>query len=164
MPIASLIFATLAALLHVFFWVLESLRWRQPATWKRFGAKSQEDADAIAPMAFNQGFYNLFLAAGTLIGVVFSISSRGGHGDTITGSFSGGFSADQSAPDGGASAFVQGLSAFRDHYIGNSLIWFGLTCMLGAAIVLVLSNRKLARAAAIQGTFPALALLIALAF
>jgi uncharacterized membrane protein len=34
-PITSLVLATLAALLHVFFWVLESLRWREPTTQLR---------------------------------------------------------------------------------------------------------------------------------
>jgi putative membrane protein len=56
------LFAGLAALLHVYIWTMESLTWRKPATWKRFGVSSQEEAETQAMFAFNQGFYNLFLA------------------------------------------------------------------------------------------------------
>lgn len=151
MPIASLVFATLAALLHVVFWVLESLKWHQPATWKRFGAKNQTEANAIAPMAYNQGFYNLFLALGALVGVALAVDARGGTSDWDT------------VVNEGPSAvamFVQ--EAVRQTDVANTLIAFTMMCMLGAALVLVISNRKMARAAAIQGTAPALALLIAL--
>jgi putative membrane protein len=70
MLIAAQIFATLAALLHIAFFVLESVLWSRPAIHGRFGITSQEKADAIRPMAYNQGFYNLTLAIGVLIGVV----------------------------------------------------------------------------------------------
>ncbi|MCW2926865.1 MAG: hypothetical protein JWM86_833 [Thermoleophilia bacterium] len=68
LALVAVVGAVVASLLHVVFFVLESLRFRDPATWRRFGVASQEHADAIAPMAFNQGFYNLFLALGTLVG------------------------------------------------------------------------------------------------
>jgi putative membrane protein len=67
-PIA-LVAAGIAAAIHVFFFVLESLRFRQPATWRRFNVESQRDADLLGPMAFNQGFYNLFLAVGAAGGI-----------------------------------------------------------------------------------------------
>lgn len=70
MTTVALIFAGLAAALHVFIWTMESLTWKQPKTWKRFGLESQADADTTAPLAFNQGFYNLFLALGAIIGIV----------------------------------------------------------------------------------------------
>jgi putative membrane protein len=38
--------------------------------WKRFGVADQATADATKPMAYNQGFYNLFLAIGAIIGLV----------------------------------------------------------------------------------------------
>ncbi len=66
--IVALAGAVVASLLLIAFFVLESLRFREPRTWRRFGVASQEDANAIAPMAYNQGFYNLFLAIGTLVG------------------------------------------------------------------------------------------------
>ena len=69
MTTVALVFAGLAALLHVYIWTMESLTWRKPATWKRFGVASQEDADTQALFAFNQGFYNLFLAVMSAIGI-----------------------------------------------------------------------------------------------
>jgi len=64
------VFVALAALIHVYIFVLESLRWRQPATWKIFGIRGQAEADILSPMAFNQGFYNLFLAIGAGVGLI----------------------------------------------------------------------------------------------
>lgn len=69
MILASLLCAFLAAALHVYIFSMESLTWTQPATWKRFGVASQSDAETTRPMAFNQGFYNLFLAIGAFAGV-----------------------------------------------------------------------------------------------
>lgn len=66
----AVVFAGLAALLHVYIWTMESLTWRKPATWKRFGVASQEEAETQATFAFNQGFYNLFLAIIAVIGIV----------------------------------------------------------------------------------------------
>jgi putative membrane protein len=69
MILASLLFAFVAALLHVYIFTMESVTWTTPATWKRFGLASQADAETTKLLAYNQGFYNLFLAAGALIGV-----------------------------------------------------------------------------------------------
>jgi putative membrane protein len=69
MTALALIVAAVAGLLHVLFFTLESLRWREPKTWKTFGLTSQEDADTTASLAYNQGFYNLFLAVGTFVGI-----------------------------------------------------------------------------------------------
>ena len=57
-----------AALLHVYIWVLEAFRWTEPTTRRTFGV-SEADAPVLAPMAYNQGFYNLFLAIITIVGV-----------------------------------------------------------------------------------------------
>ncbi|MFB2580537.1 DUF1304 domain-containing protein [Herbiconiux sp. P15] len=70
MLIAAAVFTALAALVHVYIFVLESVRWRQPATWKIFGLANQQDADTTAPLAYNQGFYNLFLAIGAVVGTI----------------------------------------------------------------------------------------------
>ena len=125
MPISAQIFAALAALLHVFFFYLESVVFTQPATWKRFGLKSQSDADVVRGMAFNQGFYNLFLALGVLVGIVLIHSSE--------------------------------VAA------GHGIVLFGCACMLSASLVLASTGKSYARAAVIQGLFPALAILITLA-
>ena len=68
--VLSAIFAALAALLHIYIFTLESVTWSQPTTWRIFGIRTQRDADTIKPMAFNQGFYNLFLALETGLGVI----------------------------------------------------------------------------------------------
>ena len=65
------IFIAIAALFHVYVFTLESITWRTPKTWKTFGLPSQEHAEIIRPMAFNQGFYNLFLALGAGVGLAF---------------------------------------------------------------------------------------------
>ncbi|MGP0224386.1 MULTISPECIES: DUF1304 domain-containing protein [unclassified Paenarthrobacter] len=70
MILASLIFALVAALLHVYIFTMESITWTKPATWKRFSLTSQADAETTKPLAYNQGFYNLFLAIGALAGIV----------------------------------------------------------------------------------------------
>ena len=66
---AGLIFAGLAALLHVYIWVMESLTWTSARTRATFGI-TQEEAVATKELAFNQGFYNLFLAIVTAVGLV----------------------------------------------------------------------------------------------
>ena len=78
MPVIAQLFAVIAALLHVWFFVMESVLWRRPAVWARFRLGSQADADLTAPLAFNQGFYNLFLALGVLGGVWLARTSGDG--------------------------------------------------------------------------------------
>jgi len=69
---AGLIFAGLAALLHVYIWVMESLTWTSARTRATFGI-SEEEAVATKELAFNQGFYNLFLAIVTAVGLVLGV-------------------------------------------------------------------------------------------
>ena len=68
MMTAALIVVGLAALLHVYIFVLESLRWTSPRTRAVFGTTAEE-AEATKMLAFNQGFYNLFLAVVTAVGI-----------------------------------------------------------------------------------------------
>ena len=68
MVTAGLIVAALAALLHVYIFVMESLTWTSPRTRAVFGT-TEEEAQTTKLLAFNQGFYNLFLAIVTVIGV-----------------------------------------------------------------------------------------------
>ncbi len=70
------VFTGIAALVHLAIFVLESVLWSRPAIWKRFGVRSQEDADVMQPMAYNQGFYNVFLAIGAGV-AIFMIASEG---------------------------------------------------------------------------------------
>ena len=69
-------FSLLAALLHVYIWVLESFRWTDPATRRTFGT-SESEAEITRPLAYNQGFYNLFLAIITLVGLALMRSEHG---------------------------------------------------------------------------------------
>jgi putative membrane protein len=66
---ASQSFALLAAALHVLIFCMESLWFMRPAVHRRFGAATTADAEARRLFAFNQGFYNLFLAVGVLAGL-----------------------------------------------------------------------------------------------
>lgn len=61
----------IAGALHVGFWVLESLLWKRPAVHRLFGVRDQTSADAMAGVFFNQGFYNLFLGLGAIVGTWF---------------------------------------------------------------------------------------------
>ena len=120
--VAGSVFVSVAALIHLYIFVLESLRWSRPATWKTFGLKSQADADVVKPMAFNQGFYNLFLALGVVAGVV--------------------------------------LIATSHTAAGLAVALFAAGSMVAAALVLIISSPKLARAAAIQGLAPLIGIVL----
>jgi len=122
MDTAAVVFAAGAALLHVYIWVLESFRWTEPATRRTFGV-SEADAEVMESMAFNQGFYNLFLAITTIVGLVLIGSQEA---------------------------------------VGTALALAGTGSMLAAALVLVAHDRRMARAALIQGTLPALAVVFLL--
>ncbi len=64
------VFVGLAALIHVYIFFLESIAWSKPKTWKTFGLATQAEADTVRPMAYNQGYYNAFLAVGVIVGIV----------------------------------------------------------------------------------------------
>ena len=68
--VIAVVFISIAALFHVYIFTLESLTWTTPRTRKIFGVASQHEAETIKPMAFNQGFYNLFLGIGAAVGLV----------------------------------------------------------------------------------------------
>ncbi|MGX1696001.1 DUF1304 domain-containing protein [Microbacterium keratanolyticum] len=116
---AGMIFAGAAALVHVYIFVLESLRWTAPSTRRTFGVRSEADAQTMRALAFNQGFYNLFLAVLVVVGIVCVIAN-------VT-------------------------------TVGLTLVFAGTGMMLGAALVLVLSDGRMLRASAVQGTLPLLA-------
>ena len=57
-------------------------RWTEPSTRKTFGV-SEADAQVLAPMAYNQGFYNLFLALGVVGGLL--LADLGSNGAASAG-------------------------------------------------------------------------------
>lgn len=76
---AGLIFAGVAIALHVYIWVLESFLWTSDATTRKFGM-TKTQAEQTRQLAFNQGYYNLFLAITAAAGVYVFQSGQTGVG------------------------------------------------------------------------------------
>ena len=70
MHIVAVALALVAAGLHVYIWALESLWFMRPSVYGRFGLQSEDQARVVRSFAYNQGFYNLFLAVGVVIGLI----------------------------------------------------------------------------------------------
>jgi putative membrane protein len=83
MLITGLILAALAGAVHVYIFVLESVRWTRPGTRRIFGVRSAEDAETMRSLAFNQGFYNLFLALAAFLGVLLVLTGARTAGLTL---------------------------------------------------------------------------------
>jgi putative membrane protein len=115
------VFAGLAALIHVYIFVLESVLFTRPAGYKTFGV-AESEVPAVRPWAFNQGFYNLFLALIAAIGLIV----------LNTGSEPG----------------------------GRALVAAACGSMIAAAVVLLATNRRMLRAAAVQGLAPLVAIVL----
>jgi len=64
----ALILIGISALIHVYIFALESVLWGRASTNKTFGMTA-EGAAQNRLFAFNQGFYNLFLAIGAGAGI-----------------------------------------------------------------------------------------------
>jgi putative membrane protein len=71
--------AALAGVVHVLFFCMESLWWTKPAVYRRFRS-TEAEALVTRSLAFNQGFYNLFLAVGALGGLGLVATGRGSAG------------------------------------------------------------------------------------
>jgi putative membrane protein len=120
MPLIASIAALIAAAIHVLFFILESVTFSQPRVAARFGLTTPEQIAAVRPMAFNQGFYNLFLAVGIAGGLA--------------------------------------LAAAGSLEAGRAVVLFACSCMVAAGFVLLLTNRRFARSAAIQAVPPLVAI------
>ena len=83
MDVIGLAAAIVAALIHVWIFVLESLWFMRPSVFRRFGIASEADAGVVRSFANNQGFYNLFLAAGVAIGIVLVVLREAAAGEAI---------------------------------------------------------------------------------
>lgn len=70
MTVVGMVLVGLATVIHVYVFVLESLTWRSVRTRVTFGIETDAQVEATRVIAFNQGFYNLFLAVVTGVGVV----------------------------------------------------------------------------------------------
>ena len=113
MVITGLVVAVLAAVLHVYIFVMESLTWTSPRTRAVFGT-TEEEAETTKLLAFNQGFYNLFLAIVTLIGVAVALGDATAVGVALVLAGVGSMLAAAvvllaAAPDKARAAVTQGL-------------------------------------------------------
>ncbi len=81
MPTVTLVLAGLAGLLHLYFFVLESVVFRTRGH-RVFGVPKSE-VETVAFAMLNQGFYNLFLGLGVLVGVVGSWRGWDPQGSTL---------------------------------------------------------------------------------
>lgn len=84
MVVAGFVIAAIAALIHVYIFVLESVLWTREGTRKIFGIRSLDIAETTKPLAFNQGFYNLFLAVMVFCGIAAYMLGAGVVGVTLT--------------------------------------------------------------------------------
>jgi putative membrane protein len=113
--------AAVGALIHVWIFLLESVWFDRPSVYGRFGLRSEQEARAVHGFAFNQGFYNLFLAVGAGLGVALMV--RGG----------------------GPTGLDPSLFA-----AGKAIAMFACASMAAAGAVLVATDRRFVRAAAVQ--------------
>ena len=121
MNAVGLVFAVIAAVVHVYIFVLESVLFPRPSARRNFGV-SEADLPAVRPWAFNQGFYNLFLAIIAAVGLILLHASS--------------------------------------ELAGRALIAAACGSMLAAALVLLATNRRMLRAAAVQGLAPLVVLVL----
>ncbi|MFC7624355.1 DUF1304 domain-containing protein [Microlunatus sp. GCM10028923] len=83
MIIVGFVLAVLAAALHVFIFYLESIAWRSARARAVFGT-TPEEAEVTRSLAFNQGFYNLFLAVLAVLGTVLAALGSTAVGAALT--------------------------------------------------------------------------------
>ena len=113
MLIAGLVLSSMAALVHVYIFYLESIAWGSPRARATFGTSTAE-ASAAKSLAFNQGFYNLFLAVAVALGVILIGTGEPTVGMTLVFVGTGSMAAAAivlflSAPDKHSAAIKQGL-------------------------------------------------------
>lgn len=113
MIVVGLVFAGLAALLHIYIFWMESLAWDGPQARKTFGVPDSE-REATRAFAFNQGFYNLFLAVAAILGIIVTAAGAPAVGLTLALTGTGSMLAAAlvlffSAPDKRRAAITQGF-------------------------------------------------------
>ncbi|WOF21880.1 DUF1304 domain-containing protein [Microbacterium betulae] len=114
MIITGLVLAGVAALVHVYIFFLESIAWTSDRAIAIFGLPSREAAEAQKDLAFNQGFYNLFLAVLVALGIVLFTAGATAVGATLVFAGAGSMIAASlvlllSSPDKASSALKQGV-------------------------------------------------------
>ncbi|WP_144880637.1 DUF1304 domain-containing protein [Microbacterium paraoxydans] len=114
MVIAGLVLAGIAALVHVYIFWLESFAWTTARARRTFGTGTAEEAARQKELAFNQGFYNLFLAIAVLLGIVLFATGATAVGATLVFTGAGSMVAASlvlllSSPDKASAALKQGV-------------------------------------------------------
>lgn len=115
MIIAGIVLAGVAALIHIFIFYLESIAWTSPRARAVFGTTKEEaNASTTKALAFNQGFYNLFLAITAILGIVFVTVGQLPVGATLVLAGTGSMAAAAlvlllSSPDKAGAALKQGV-------------------------------------------------------
>ncbi|GAB3755698.1 DUF1304 domain-containing protein [Yimella radicis] len=114
MIIVGLVLTAMAAALHVYIFYLESLAWTSPQARRTFGTGTVEEAAVQKELAFNQGFYNLFLAIAVALGIVLYATGSTTAGATLVFTGTGSMVAASlvlllSSPDKAAAALKQGV-------------------------------------------------------
>ncbi len=89
---AALTFAALAVLIHVYIFILETLLWTKESTNRTFGI-NREQAEQTRLFAFNQGFYNLFLAIIAGAGIAFYLMDARAVGSALIAAGAGSMAA-----------------------------------------------------------------------
>lgn len=72
--IIGLVLASIAALLHVLFFVLESVLFRHARGRRLLGVRAEHDSPPLRLFAVNQGVYNLALSIVVLVGAALLIA------------------------------------------------------------------------------------------
>ena len=83
MNVVTQVFALVAALIHVAIFTMESLLFTRPSVRQTFGGRAGIPPE-VDLWAFNQGFYNLFLAAGPIAGVIAYHAGHRAAGEALT--------------------------------------------------------------------------------
>ena len=113
MVVVGLVLAAVAAMVHIFIFYLESIAWTSERARSTFGT-SEEDAETTKGLAFNQGFYNLFLAISVIVGIVLTALGTTVAGATLVFAGAGSMAAAAlvlliSSPDKAGAALKQGV-------------------------------------------------------
>lgn len=91
MNIVAIFFGICTALFHILFFVVESFFWLNPAVYESVvknldintSASLFEQAQVLESLFFNQGFYNLFIACGAIVGMIYFKSGKTQVGLTL---------------------------------------------------------------------------------
>lgn len=78
----AILFAALVALVHVYAFYLEAIAWGRASTNRVYHVSVQQAAE-VRVMAFNLGFYNLFIAMAVLVGFALTLSHRDIEGHVL---------------------------------------------------------------------------------